>query len=83
MMHCRRHGSRPTLALWMLVIAANVATVLTGVGVLTALVVVGALGLVAAGATVIWLLARRTSTRPATPPVTRSLTRPVVARHQA
>ncbi|GAA0417128.1 hypothetical protein Aca07nite_08000 [Actinoplanes capillaceus] len=52
-MNCRRHGSKPTIALWMLVAVADVA-ILASTGllaillVLTALAVVVGVGVVAA-----------------------------------
>ena len=48
-MNCRRHGSKPTIALWMLIAAADVALLAAAAGplllliiTLTALTVVGA-----------------------------------------
>ena len=38
-MNCRRHGSKPTLALWMLVAAADVAIFMAAVGPLTVLLI--------------------------------------------
>ncbi|GIF10869.1 hypothetical protein [Actinoplanes teichomyceticus] len=50
-MNCRRHGSKPTLALWMLVALADVAIVAAAAGPLTMVLIVAGL-LVAAGALV-------------------------------
>jgi hypothetical protein len=66
-MKSRRHGRKPTLALWMLVAVADVVVLFATAGLLTELVVLA--GLVAVGAG-LWLLQRRTT--PATvsrPPV--------------
>jgi len=38
-MNCRRHGSKPTLALWMLVAAADVAIFMAAAGPLTVLLI--------------------------------------------
>ena len=51
-MNCRRHGSKPTLALWMLVAVADVALILATAGLLTMLFLAAAvvtLGAVALG----------------------------------
>ncbi|AEV88600.1 hypothetical protein ACWT_7590 [Actinoplanes sp. SE50] len=47
-MNCRRHGSKPTLALWMLVACADIAIVAAAAGPITVLLVLAGL-LVAAG----------------------------------
>jgi cation transporter-like permease len=65
-MHCRRHGSKPTLALWMLVAAADVAIVIGGIGLLATLVIAAAITTVAAVGVGIWLFARRGHTDPDT-----------------
>jgi cytochrome c-type biogenesis protein CcmH/NrfF len=62
-MHCRRHGSKPTLALWMLVAVGDVVALVAGIGVLTALLVAGGVGIVVAGVLVLWLLDRRHATQ--------------------
>jgi len=49
-MNCRRHGSKPTLALWMLVALADAAILMAAAGLLTVLLVVAGLVAVAAGA---------------------------------
>lgn len=46
-MNCRRHGSKPTLALWMLVAVADVVLIVATAGVLTLMLVAG--GLVTVG----------------------------------
>jgi hypothetical protein len=46
-MNCRRHGSKPTLALWMIVAVADVALIVATAGVLTMLLI--AAGLVTVG----------------------------------
>jgi hypothetical protein len=46
----RRHGSKPTLALWMLVAVADVAIIVAATGLLTFLLVIVALGVIGGGA---------------------------------
>lgn len=60
-MSYRRHGSKPTIALWMLVAVADVALVVASAGIvaLIALASVVALAVATAGA---WLLLRRGGT---------------------
>ena len=58
-MNCRRHGSKPTLALWMLVAAADVAIFTAAAGLLTVLLVGAGLVTLAAGAVGLRLLHRR------------------------
>jgi hypothetical protein len=62
-MNCRRHGSKPTLALWMLVAVADVALLVAAVGLLTVLVVLVGLAAVAAVAGGMVMLSRRDTTR--------------------
>ncbi|MEU4162211.1 hypothetical protein [Actinoplanes sp. NPDC026670] len=38
-MNCRRHGSKPTIALWMLVAAADVAIIVASTGLLALMLV--------------------------------------------
>lgn len=57
-MHCRRYGSKPTLALWMLVAVADVALFAATAGPLIVLLVVGAL-VTAAGAVLAVRLSHR------------------------
>jgi hypothetical protein len=57
-MNARRHGSKPTLALWMLVVVADVALFAAAAGRTTVLLVVAAL-LTAAGALVAVRLSHR------------------------
>ena len=45
----RRHGSKPTLALWMLVAVADIAIIVVSTGLLTFLLVLVALGVIASG----------------------------------
>lgn len=49
-MNCRRHGRKPTIALWMLVAIADVAIILASTGLLVALLLLVALGAVIGGA---------------------------------
>jgi small-conductance mechanosensitive channel len=57
-MNCRRHGSKPTFALWMLVAVADVAVLAAAAGLLTVVLVVAAL-LTAAGAVLAVRLSHR------------------------
>jgi hypothetical protein len=52
----RRHGSKVTFALWSLVVLALLTS---GLGVMSSLILMGALGLVAGAATTVWVLARQ------------------------
>jgi hypothetical protein len=58
-MNCRRHGSKPTLALWMLVAAADVAIFMAAVGPLTVLLIAAGLVTLTAGVMGFRLLQRR------------------------
>ena len=48
-MNCRRHGSKPTIALWMLVAAADVALIVATAGLLTVLLVLAGAVVVTGG----------------------------------
>ncbi|MBB2946044.1 putative membrane protein [Actinoplanes lutulentus] len=48
-MNCRRHGGKPTIALWMLVAVADIALVVAATGLLTALLAVLVLAVVGGG----------------------------------
>lgn len=54
-MTCRRHGTRPTLAFWMLVALADVALIVASVGVVALLAVLAVVVTGAAG----WRVVRR------------------------
>ncbi|WP_433370580.1 hypothetical protein ACQPZX_45775 [Actinoplanes sp. CA-142083] len=58
-MNCRRHGSKPTIALWMLVAAADLAILVAATGLVTMLLIVAGLVALAGG-----VLATRTLFRP-------------------
>ncbi|MFI5889362.1 hypothetical protein ACIA5D_04490 [Actinoplanes sp. NPDC051513] len=58
-MNCRRHGSKPAIALWMLVAVADLAILVATIGVVTMLLIVAGLVALAGG-----LLAARTVLRP-------------------
>lgn len=58
-MNCRRHGSRPTLALWMLVAAADLAMLVAASGVLVLLWIFATLAVLAGGVTAARFLFRR------------------------
>jgi hypothetical protein len=55
----RRHGSRPTIALWMLVAIADVALLVAAVGALAVLLAVIGTATLAAGVAGVFLLQRR------------------------
>jgi hypothetical protein len=71
-MNCRRHGSKPALALWMLVAVADLALLTAATGVVTMLLIVTGLVLIAGG-----VVAARQFTRRDVP------AREVVARRRA
>jgi len=62
-MNCRRHGRKPTLALWMLVAAADVAILVAAAGLFTVLLVLAGLATVAGAVAGTVMLARRDTTR--------------------
>ena len=72
-MNCRRRGSKPTIALWMLVAAADVAIIVASTGLLALLLVLTALTLL----TVVGVSAARSLARPEPRPAK------VVARRRA
>ncbi|MEV0902201.1 hypothetical protein [Actinoplanes sp. NPDC049802] len=72
-MNCRRHGSKPTIALWMLVAVADVAIIVASTGLLAVLLVVTALALI----TGVGVVAARSLARPEPEPAK------VVARRRA
>lgn len=59
-MQCRRHGGKPTIALWMLIAVADLAILVAATGVLTMTLVVLTLAIVAGGV----FVARRVGRRP-------------------
>ncbi|MFI1991190.1 hypothetical protein [Actinoplanes sp. NPDC020271] len=59
-MNCRPYGSKPTLALWMLVALADIAILMTAAGAVTMLLISAGLFVVAAG-----VFAARSLGRPA------------------
>ena len=48
-MNCRRHGSKPTIALWMLIALADLGILVTAIGAVTALLILAGLLAVAGG----------------------------------
>ena len=48
-MSCRRHGSKPTIALWMLIAVADLAILVAAIGVATALLILTGLVALAGG----------------------------------
>lgn len=69
----RRHGSRPTIALWMLVAIADFALVVAATGALVMLVVAGAMVLAGAAAAV---MMQRRAVAGVTPVQARAVTKP-------
>ena len=61
-MNCRRHGSKPAIALWMLVAVADLAILVATTGVVTMLLIVAGLVALAGG-----VLAARTLLAPSEP----------------
>ena len=61
-MNCRRHASKPTLALWMLVAVADVALIVAAAGLMTVLLVVAGVVAVAACVAGVWMLVHRDAT---------------------
>jgi hypothetical protein len=59
----RRHGSKPTLALWMLVAVADVAVLAAAAGPLVVLVTLAGLVTVVVGGRALWPSQRRNSSR--------------------
>lgn len=76
-MNCRRHASKPTLALWMLVAVADVALIVAAVGLVTMLLVTAGAVAVAACAAGAWMLVRRDATG------TEATSAPLTARRRA
>ena len=58
-MYCRRHGRKPTLALWMLVAIADLAILATAAGALLMVSIVATLAVLAGGFAVARVLTRR------------------------
>ncbi|MBG0561642.1 hypothetical protein [Actinoplanes aureus] len=58
-MNCRRHGRKPTIALWMLVAVADVALIVAAAGLVTVLLVVAGVTVAAGGALAVRNLGRR------------------------
>jgi hypothetical protein len=60
-MNCRRHGRKPTIALWMLVAVADVVALTAATGVVAMLVILTALVAVAGGVMAARPLLRRSA----------------------
>ncbi|MEV6298162.1 hypothetical protein AB0M02_02025 [Actinoplanes sp. NPDC051861] len=58
-MNCRRHGRKPTIALWMLIAVADLALVVAAAGLLITLLVVAGAAVVAGGVIAARNLGRR------------------------
>jgi hypothetical protein len=76
-MKSRRHGRKPTLALWMLVAVADVVVLIATAGLLTELALLAGLMVVAGLGGGLWLLQRRTT------PATVSRPSAAIARRRA
>ena len=76
-MHCRRHGSKCSIGLWMLVAAADVAILAAAAGPLIVLLVVAGLVLVAGAVIATRMLTRRdvATMDPATRPMAEAMVR--------
>lgn len=59
----RRHGHRPTIALWMLVAIADAALLVAAVGTFAVLLAAAATTLLCAGVAGVWMLQHRTAPR--------------------
>jgi len=70
-MNCRRHGSKPTIALWMLVALADVMIIVASTGLLAIMLVLTALTLL----TVVGVRAARSLTAPEPEPAKISVRR--------
>jgi hypothetical protein len=64
-MNCRRHGSKPAFALWMLIAVADVALLASAAGPVVTVLVAGALTTVLAGIAGTRMLASRENVQPA------------------
>ncbi|MBM2622143.1 hypothetical protein JIG36_42235 [Actinoplanes sp. LDG1-06] len=58
-MNCRRHGRKPTLALWMLVALADLAILTAAAGVLVMLTILATVAVLAGGVVAARSLSRR------------------------
>lgn len=74
-MNCRRHGSKPTIALWMLVAAADIGLLVAATGVVTMLLIAAAL---AGGFLTVRAISRQAADVVSQPAV-RAIPRPTVA----
>ena len=76
-MHCRRHGSKCSIGLWMLVAVADVAIFAAAAGPVIVLLVVAGLVLLAGAVVGAHMLTRRdaATTDPATPPMAEAMVR--------
>ena len=63
-MNCRRHGRKPTIALWMLVAVADLAILATAAGVLVLFSILATLAVFAGGMVAARLLAGRAEATP-------------------
>ena len=77
-MNCRRHGRKPTIALWMLVAVADLAILVAAAGLVVSLVVLAALAVIAGG-----VLAARMFAAPRTTAAVRQRPAEAVLRRRA
>jgi hypothetical protein len=78
-MNCRPHGGKPTIALWMLVAAADLAILIATAGLATILLVLAGLAVVAGAVFAV----RQFATPPRTPVAVRQRPAQAVARRRA
>ena len=57
-MNCRRHGTKPTVALWLLVVIADTMLIVTKIGVMSVLLALAAVATVAVAVAGVWSLRR-------------------------
>jgi hypothetical protein len=78
LMSCRRHGSKPTIGLWMLIAVADVAILAAAAGPLIVLLVIAGLMLLASAVLGMRMLTRRDTVQ--TDSTTRSMAEAMVRR---
>jgi len=84
-MSCRRYGSKPTVALWLLIAIADLAMLVAAIGPVTMLLILVGLTVLAGAVVAARMFSLRPIARPAGPrpvarPLVRPLARPVAAR---
>ncbi|WP_433298095.1 hypothetical protein ACQP2F_42530 [Actinoplanes sp. CA-030573] len=74
-MNCRRHGSKPTIGLWMLVAVADLGILVAATSALTVLLVLAGLVVLAGGVLAARSMLRRTDATPAVARATQTVAR--------